>query len=235
MMKPLSHPNVLPTHIRERLPDPSRPISEPVVPARQKIMGFEVAFEPHYSPSQNHAQQNPAKNTQTAAEQISPPSMSLEEFMDFLQKQQQQRQKQPFAPLMPLGDFMQLARPLGRKLIEKVLVDCAENYPNLLEQKLTMMVQIGQNLMALYLLCQCKTRKTLNHELSLQTLAGLMYGFIQQHKEVALVTGLETGNITPANVEFAILLLQGKISQQDTLSERVTNISTQNFLTKFNP
>lgn len=232
MMKPLSHPNVLPTHIRERLPDPSRPINEPVVPARQKFMAFEVAFESYYSPSQTYSQQNSAKNTQTTVEEKSSPNMSLEQFMDFVQNEQRQRQKQPFAPLMPLADFMQLARPLGRKLIEKVLVDCVENYPNLLEQKLTMMVQIGQNLMALYLLCQCKTRKTFNHELSLQALAVLMNGFIQQHHE--FVTGLDMKDITPTNVEFAILLLQGKISQQETLSERVTNISTQNFLTKFN-
>lgn len=227
-MKTLYHPNALPAHIREKLPDPNRPIDTPVVPATVAL--FHDTFDPIYQELAENF--NPKSSVKTNP---FPKTTTVENILTFLKNQQIQGESQS----LTLADFVKNVRPLGQVLIETVVNNHPDFYPNTGylntgENRLFITAQFWQNLLALWLIAQCPTRKTLNHDLTLQTLSEQINVYLSQHqREVEFLTHHSKLNITPDNVAFAILALDGKISKKGTLGERVTNISANNFLTNF--
>lgn len=222
-METLYHPNAMPEHIRERLPNPSRPIDEPVIPAAAKL--FDEIFDPIYLElSEALSQKNIVKKSPF------PKAASVDIMLNFLKKQQ----IRAIDNSLTLADFVKNVRPLGQSIIENVVTSYPDFYLKSAENRFMMMAQFWQNLMALFLIAQCNTRKTLNHELTLQTLSEKMNMYLEHHRlELAFLTHHRQLMISPHNVAFAILALGGRISKKGRIAERVTNISSNNFLTDF--
>lgn len=221
-MKTLYHPNALPRHIREQLPNPSRPIDAPVVPAMARL--FEDKFDPIYQAlAENFTQPLPVSKGQF------PKPATVESVLTFLKHQQTAENG------LTLADFVKNVRPLGQVLIEAVIKKHPEFYPNLTENHLSITTQFWQNLLALFLIAQCKTRKTLNPAVTLHKLSQQMNGYIAQHpQEIEFLTYDSQLTILPEHVMFAILALDGKISKKGEIAERITNLSANHFLTQFN-
>lgn len=222
-MKTLYHPNALPAYVREQLPNPSRPIDERVVPATVSL--FNDRFDPIYQDLaesfslNNSLIPNPLSNIKT-----------VESILNFLKSQQNQSLENG----LNLADFVKIIRPLGQAVIKTVVKNHPDFYPNFAETSLLMTAQFWQNLLALFLLAQCPTRKTLNHDLTLQILSEQITTYLSQHqREVEFLTFHQSLTISPANVAFAILALGGKLSKTGAIGERVTNLSANNFLSKF--
>lgn len=225
LSKPYYHPNALPSPIREQLPDPCRPIDAPVVPASMGL--FKNALDPLYQALADSL--TPQKQPLI---DIFPKPVTLTTLLDFLKTQ---RENPLTAKSLTLAYFIKLVRPLSAKLIETLLVNQGDFYANQTTARMQMLAELGQNLVALYLMSLCKTRKTLNHELTLQRLTEQMNRYIAQHPcEIAFLTYDNTLAISPNNVAFAILALDGKLSKKGTMGERVTNVSSQNFLATLN-
>lgn len=225
-MKPLYHPNALPAHLREKLPDPNRPIDTPVVPATVAL--FHDTFDPIY---QALAESLNQKNNPVASQFPNnfPSNATVENVLNFLKPQQ----NQALTIGVSLAEFAKNIRPVGQTLIEQVVTNHPDIFPSSIATRLFMMAEFWENLLALFLLTQCKTRKTLNPDITLQTLSEQMNAYFAEHqREVEFLTHHSLLTITPENVAFAILALDGKISKQGTLGERVTNISANNFLAK---
>lgn len=222
-MKMLYHPNVLPPHIREKLPNPSRPIDEPVVPA--SIPLFDDKFDPIYQEIVDRLQQ---KNT-TIPNNF-PKSATVENVLDFLKNQQ----KQTPDTHLDLMTFITNIRPLGQSIIKTVIKNLPDFYPNLTKNYLLTTTQFWQNLLALFLLAHCTTRKTLNHNITLKILSQQMNNYLAKNaRQIEFLTHDKNIQISPEHVAFAIVALDGKISKKGELGERVTNLSANNFLSKF--
>ena len=215
----------MPSPIREQLPDPCRPIDAPVVPASMGL--FKNALDPLYQALADSL--TPQKQPLI---DIFPKPVTLTTLLDFLKTQ---RENPLTAKSLTLAYFIKLVRPLSAKLIETLLVNQGDFYANQTTARMQMLAELGQNLVALYLMSLCKSRKTLNHELTLQRLTEQMNRYIAQHPcEIAFLTYDNTLAISPNNVAFAILALDGKLSKKGTMGERVTNVSAQNFLATLN-
>ncbi len=225
LSKPYYHPNALPSPIREQLLDPCRPIDAPVVPASMGL--FKNVLDPLYQ-----ALADSLTSQKQPLIDIFPKPVTLTTLLDFLKTQ---RENPLTAKSLTLAYFIKLVRPLSAELIETLLVNQGDFYPNQTTARMQMLAELGQNLVALYLMSLCKSRKTLNHELTLQRLTEQMNRYIAQHPcEIAFLTYDNTLVISPDNVAFAILALDGKLSKKGTMGERVTNVSAQNFLATLN-
>lgn len=222
-MKTLYHPNALPAHLWEKLPDPNRPIDTPVVPATVPL--FDDTFDPIYQElAQTLAQKEERKTSQF------PKSATSDTLLNFLKH----HQAQPAKNSLELADFVKTVRPIGQVIIATVVKNHPDFYPNSAETCLFITTHFWQNLLAVFLLAQCPTRKTLNHDLTLQTLSDQMNGYLAEHqREVEFLTHHSQINTMPDNVAFAILALDGKLSKKGKLADRTTNIRSQNFLTQF--
>lgn len=211
-----NHPNCLTPEQRENLPDPCRPIYHPVI---------SVKYYPSFL-SQHFFQTHQPKFEQDFWQINRPFDVHF-----FIQQQQERRQKQLFAPLLPLVLLTRFVSEAGIYLLEKILAMNTKDYPNTIENKLQMMTQIHHYMLCVFLLCQCKPRKTLNYQLTLRTISLSINRYIQNHRhELNFITQDPQLLVLPKHVQFAILILNWQVSQHHQIGERITNISSQNLL-----
>lgn len=241
----LRHPNVLTEQERLALPDPCRPIDEPVMTSSFILSDTGIFSEV----SQNLFDTSCANQTM----------MAPIRFVEFLNAEQDLNQmlhsKKWRLPLLVLSRLIQhTATDVWKKMIsqypncallqqgiaqgdltEQILVNLAKTNqinltnPNIpVQSRLFFMEQTNAVMLCIFLLSQCKTRKTINQQITLQDLVMAINRYVQQHQQSLLFTlQYQNFQINVAQVEFALLAMDWQISKQDNLADRCTNISSQ--------
>lgn len=235
--KPLRHPNVMSEAQRLALPDPARPIDSPVTPAGRTFATFYdemggLSDFGNIALSRHHNDIPPVVGLTTSVAQ----SVTM---ANFIHEQQQHAQHAPSGFWLPLSQLPPLVKASGLSWWQTVI----NAHPELslakppvlseLEQRLYSMAQLYQVGLCIFLLCQCKARKTLNPQITLQDLTNAINEYVQAHQaELQFLTQHPTLTITPAHVEFAVVAMNWQMSKQPDIASRTTTISSQNPLTQ---
>lgn len=237
----LRHPNVLTEQQRLALPDPCRPIDQPVM-SRSSVLTDTGIF-------------SEVTHTLFDITSSSPPIR----FSDFIDGENQFSQishsKKWRIPLSILPKLIQsTGNDMWKKIIhhypdctllqqgvrqgdltEQILDKLSQMNPfNLtnanipVQSRLFFMEQIHPVMLCIFLLCQCKTRKTINPQITLQDLVIAINRYVKQHQQ-SLLFALQYQNfqINLAQIECALLAMDWQMSKQDNLADRCTNISSQ--------
>lgn len=239
--KPLRHPNVMSEAQRLALPDPTRPIDSPVIPVGRTFAAFYdemggLSDFGNVDLPRHHSDTPPVVGLANSVAQ----SVTM---VNFIHEQQQHAQHAPSGFWLPLSQLPPLLKTSGLSWWQTVI----NAHPELslaqtsaktsalseLEQRLYGMAQLYQVSLCVFLLCQCKARKTLNPQITLQDLSDAINDYVQAHQsELQFLTQQTTFDITPAHVEFAVVALGWQMSKQADIAKRTTTISSQNPLTQ---
>lgn len=98
-----------------------------------------------------------------------------------------------------------------------------------LEKRLLIMGQMYHTLLCVFLLCQCKSRKTLNPHITLQDLTEAINAYAAAHRtELEFLTHQTELIIEPLHVELAVAALGWQVSKHSDIAQRTTTISSHN-------
>lgn len=101
-----------------------------------------------------------------------------------------------------------------------------------IETKLYLMGQMYHIMLCVFLLCQCKSRKSLNPQITLQDLADAINQYIEAHRtQLQFLTRHNDLYIEPTHVELAALAMDWQVGKQTAISKRTITISSQNPIT----
>lgn len=101
-----------------------------------------------------------------------------------------------------------------------------------IETKLYLMGQMYHLVLCVFLLCQCKSRKSLNPQITLQDLADAINQYIEAHRtQLHFLTRHNDLYIEPTHVELAALAMDWQVGKQTAISKRTITISSQNPIT----
>lgn len=101
-----------------------------------------------------------------------------------------------------------------------------------IETKLYLMGQMYHIMLCVFLLCQCKSRKSLNPQITLQDLADAINQYIEAHRtQLHFLTRHNDLYIEPTHVELAALAMDWQVGKQTAISKRTVTISSQNPIT----
>jgi len=101
-----------------------------------------------------------------------------------------------------------------------------------IETKLYLMGQMYHLVLCVFLLCQCKSRKSLNPQITLQDLADAINQYIEAHRtQLQFLTRHNDLYIEPKHVELAALAIDWQVGKQTAISKRTITISSQNPIT----
>lgn len=101
-----------------------------------------------------------------------------------------------------------------------------------IETKLYLMGQMYHIMLCVFLLCQCKSRKSLNPQITLQDLADAINQYIEAHRtQLHFLTRHNDLYIEPTHVELAALAMDWQVGKQTAISKRTITISSQNPIT----
>lgn len=248
----LRHPNVMTEAERLALPDPCAPINSEVVPASQALASLlrdDVPFtDDERLQGVNAARTNPRHQADTPIGLSSDKSFDITQF---IQEQQRDSHLQPCKLRLPLSLLPKLVKDAGLAWWEQVM----RQHPDLtltqpsdtqtttgentkretlsqLETRLYLMGQMYHTMLCIFLLCQCKSRKTLNQQVSLQDLTDAINAYIKaHHTELDFLTQQPDMSVELKHVEFAVTVLGWPMSKHSDIGQRHTTISSQNPLT----
>lgn len=101
-----------------------------------------------------------------------------------------------------------------------------------IETKLYLMGQMYHLALCVFLLCQCKSRKSLNPQITLQDLADAINQYIEAHRtQLQFLTRHDDLYIEPTHVALAALAMDWQVGKQTAISKRTVSISSQNPIT----
>ena len=101
-----------------------------------------------------------------------------------------------------------------------------------IETKLYLMGQMYHIMLCVFLLCQCKSRKSLNPQITLQDLADAINQYIEAHRtQLHFLTRHNDLYIEPTHVALAALAMDWQVGKQTAISKRTVTISSQNPIT----
>ena len=101
-----------------------------------------------------------------------------------------------------------------------------------IETKLYLMGQMYHLMLCVFLLCQCKSRKSLNPQITLQDLADAINQYIEAHRtQLHFLTRHNDLYIEPTHVALAALAMDWQVGKQTAISKRTITISSQNPIT----
>ena len=101
-----------------------------------------------------------------------------------------------------------------------------------IETKLYLMGQMYHIMLCIFLLCQCKSRKSLNPQITLQDLADAINQYIEAHRtQLHFLTRHNDLYIEPTHVALAALAMDWQVGKQTAISKRTITISSQNPIT----
>lgn len=101
-----------------------------------------------------------------------------------------------------------------------------------IETKLYLMGQMYHIMLCIFLLCQCKSRKSLNPQITLQDLADAINQYIEAHRtQLHFLTRHNDLYIEPTHVALAALAMDWQVGKQTAISKRTVTISSQNPIT----
>ncbi|RVU82604.1 hypothetical protein EOL70_20445 [Leucothrix sargassi] len=101
-----------------------------------------------------------------------------------------------------------------------------------IETNLYLMGQMYHIMLCVFLLCQCKSRKSLNPQITLQDLADAINQYIEAHRtQLHFLTRHNDLYIEPTHVELAALVMDWQVGKQTAISKRTITISSQNPIT----
>lgn len=101
-----------------------------------------------------------------------------------------------------------------------------------IETKLYLMGQMYHIMLCVFLLCQCKSRKSLNPQITLQDLADAINQYIEAHRtQLHFLTRHNDLYIEPTHVELAAIAMDWQVGKQTAISKRTITISSQNPIT----
>ena len=101
-----------------------------------------------------------------------------------------------------------------------------------IETKLYLMGQMYHIMLCVFLLCQCKSRKSLNPQITLQDLADAINQYIEAHRtQLHFLTRHDDLYIEPTHVELAAIAMDWQVGKQTAISKRTITISSQNPIT----
>ncbi|WP_278931155.1 hypothetical protein [Moraxella osloensis] len=101
-----------------------------------------------------------------------------------------------------------------------------------IETKLYLMGQMYHLVLCVFLLCQCKSRKSLNPQITLQDLADAINQYIEAHRtQLHFLTRHNDLYIEPTHVALAALAMDWQVGKQTAISKRTITISSQNPIT----
>ncbi|MBW4009921.1 hypothetical protein HG532_07780 [Moraxella osloensis] len=101
-----------------------------------------------------------------------------------------------------------------------------------IETKLYLMGQMYHLALCVFLLCQCKSRKSLNPQITLQDLADAINQYIEAHRtQLHFLTRHDDLYIEPKHVELAAIAMDWQVGKQTAISKRTITISSQNPIT----
>lgn len=101
-----------------------------------------------------------------------------------------------------------------------------------IETKLYLMGQMYHIMLCVFLLCQCKSRKSLNPQITLQDLADAINQYIEAHRtQLHFLTRHDNLYIEPTHVALAALAMDWQVGKQTAISKRTITISSQNPIT----
>lgn len=101
-----------------------------------------------------------------------------------------------------------------------------------IETKLYLMGQMYHLVLCVFLLCQCKSRKSLNPQITLQDLADAINQYIEAHRtQLHFLTRHDDLYIEPTHVELAAIAIDWQVGKQTAISKRTISISSHNPIT----
>ena len=101
-----------------------------------------------------------------------------------------------------------------------------------IETKLYLMGQMYHIMLCVFLLCQCKSRKSLNPQITLQDLADAINQYIEAHRtQLHFLTRHDDLYIEPTHVALAALAMDWQVGKQTAISKRTVTMSSQNPIT----
>ena len=101
-----------------------------------------------------------------------------------------------------------------------------------IETKLYLMGQMYHIMLCVFLLCQCKSRKSLNPQITLQDLADAINQYIEAHRtQLHFLTRHNDLYIEPTHVALAALAMDWQVGKQKAISKRTITISSKNPIT----
>ena len=101
-----------------------------------------------------------------------------------------------------------------------------------IETKLYLMGQMYHIMLCVFLLCQCKSRKSLNPQITLQDLADAINQYIEAHRtQLHFLTRHDDLYIEPTHVALAAIAMDWQVGKQTAISKRTITISSQNPIT----
>ena len=101
-----------------------------------------------------------------------------------------------------------------------------------IETKLYLMGQMYHLALCVFLLCQCKSRKSLNPQITLQDLADAINQYIEAHRtQLQFLTRHNDLYIEPTHVALAAIAIDWQVGKQTVISKRTITISSQNPIT----
>lgn len=162
-----------------------------------------------------------------------PPSMSLQTRLGLPQTATTHAQKH--AQTLSINSDSAFDHPNQTSAKPTPANQAINGYPQALldiEAKLYLMGQMYHIVLCLFLLCQCKSRKSLNPQITLQDLADSINQYIDAHRtELYFLTQHETLHIEATHIELAAIAMDWQVGKQANISERTTTISSHNPLT----
>lgn len=236
LSRPLRHPNTMSTAVRLALPDPACPIDEPVKPA---MHSFSQSLNQYWLPDhQVNAQQQPAANNQAIHHIDMGAGLSYDQPFNidkFIHEQSQVSQNQPSQWRLPLALLPKLVKAATpnwwRQYMTHNPIKLNQQVLGELEAQLYMMGQMYQIMLCVFLLCQCKSRKTLNPQITLLDLTQAINDYVKAHRnELAFLTPhpIDTLIIEPIHVELAAVAMHWQVSKHTDIVQRTTTISSSN-------
>lgn len=101
-----------------------------------------------------------------------------------------------------------------------------------IETKLYLMGQMYHLALCVFLLCQCKSRKSLNPQITLQDLSDAINQYIEAHRtQLHFLTRHDDLYIEPTHVALAALAMDWQVGKQTAISKRTVTMSSQNPIT----
>ena len=101
-----------------------------------------------------------------------------------------------------------------------------------IETKLYLMGQMYHIMLCVFLLCQCKSRKSLNPQITLQDLADAINQYIEAHRtQLQFLTRHDDLYIEPTHVALAALAMDWQVGKQTAISKRTVTMSSKNPIT----
>lgn len=101
-----------------------------------------------------------------------------------------------------------------------------------IETKLYLMGQMYHIMLCVFLLCQCKSRKSLNPQITLQDLADAINQYIEAHRtQLQFLTRHNDLYIEPTHVALAALAMDWQVGKQTAISKRTVTMSSKNPIT----